>query len=124
MHQRDAVAAFRFVHEMSGEEDRHPFIARKIDQVAQERIARDRIDTRGRFVEDQDLRTVEDRDGELKTLFYSQWQAFGPVVGNCRQVEPLQHFPDSSVTPVFREPEQLGMKLKILVYSQFAIRVC
>jgi hypothetical protein len=90
---------------MGGDEDRHVFLARKIDQVAPEGIARDRVDARSRFVEDQYLGSVEDGDGELKTLLYSEWQTIGPVVGNGHQIESLQHLPDASITSVFRESE-------------------
>ena len=53
MHQRDAVAALGLVHEMGREKDRDAIIAGEIDQRAPERVARDRIDARGRLVENE-----------------------------------------------------------------------
>ncbi|MNE29440.1 hypothetical protein D3C80_1229220 [compost metagenome] len=44
MHQGNPVAAQRFVHEVGGEEDRHPLVSRQLDQQAPEIIAGGGID--------------------------------------------------------------------------------
>ena len=68
MHERDAIAAHPFVHEMRGHEDRHALLAREIAQQLPEAVARDRIDAGGGLIEDQQLRPVEHRDCEREPL--------------------------------------------------------
>ena len=79
MHQRDAVAALGLVHEMGREEDGDAVVAREVDQRAPEGVARDRVDARGRLVEDQHGRPVQHRDGELQPLLDAERQAVGPL---------------------------------------------
>ena len=55
MHQRDAIAALRLVHEMGRQEDGDAVLAGEIDQRAPELVARDRIDARCGLVENQDV---------------------------------------------------------------------
>ena len=52
VHQGDAVATFRFVHKVSGDEDSHFVLTREIDHQLPEHIPRHRIDTRSRLIED------------------------------------------------------------------------
>ena len=79
MHERDAVAALRLVHEMGGDENRHAVVAREIDQRAPERVARDRVDARRRLVEDENGGLVQHRDRELKPLLDAERQAVRPA---------------------------------------------
>ena len=66
VHQRDAVAAIGFVHEMGGDENRHAVVAREVDQRPPERVARDRVDARRRLVENEDGGFVQHRDRKLE----------------------------------------------------------
>jgi len=74
MHQRDAVAALRLVHEVSGNEDRHAVAARQFEQEVPEPVARHRVDPRGRLVEDQYFRSMDDGGRERQPLPMSQGQ--------------------------------------------------
>ena len=121
VHQRNAVAPLRFVHEVGRKEDRHAFVARQIDQVAPEAVAGDRVDAGGRLVEDQHLGTVQDRDGQLKALFLPQGQTFGPAVRDAEQIEPLEHFLNARRSAILRQVEQMGMQLQVLPDGQFAV---
>ena len=66
VHERNAVAALRFVHEVGRKKDRDAVVARQIDQRAPERIARDRIDARRRLVENENGRLVQHRHRKLQ----------------------------------------------------------
>ena len=68
MHQRDAVAALGLVHEMGREEDGDAIVAGEIDQRAPEGVAGDRIDARGRLVENEHGRPVQHGHGKLQPL--------------------------------------------------------
>ena len=80
IHQRDAVAAFGFVHEMRGYEDGHALIARKIDQQLPEPIPGQRINARRRLIEDEHLRPVHNGNSERKPLPNAQRQVRGKFV--------------------------------------------
>ena len=101
MHQRDAVAPLRFVHEMGGEEDRHAFIARQPDQVPPEPVAGDRVDARGRLVEDQHLGPMQDRDGKLKALLLARAAGFP---AGCRRRRARSNRSSISWTRASRGP--------------------
>ena len=111
VHHRDAVAALGLVHEMGGEEDGHAVVARQVDQRAPEAVARDRVDARGRLVEDQHVRLVQHRDGELQALPDAERQAVGPRVGDGLQVEALEQLRDATVDLVRRQMVELRVEL-------------
>ena len=77
VHQRDAVASHRLVHEVRREKDRHAVVAGEIDQVLPERVAGDRIDARGGLVQDQHLGAMQDGDRQLQSLADAERQALG-----------------------------------------------
>ncbi|MNN14889.1 hypothetical protein D3C81_1279710 [compost metagenome] len=62
MHQRNAVAALGFVHEVGGQENGHALLARQLHQQPPEVIAGGRVDAGSRLVEDQHFRAVQHRD--------------------------------------------------------------
>ena len=64
MHQRYAVAALRLVHEVGGDEDGHPVAPRQLNHQLPEAVAGHRVDARGRLVEDEDFRLVDNRHGQ------------------------------------------------------------
>ena len=74
IHQRDAVAARGLVHEMGGDENRHALIARQIDEQFPEPVARQRIDARGRLVEDEHFRLMNDGDRQRQPLANAERQ--------------------------------------------------
>ena len=121
MHERDAVAAHRLVHEVRGEEDRHPVIAGEIDQVFPEPVAGDWIDARCRLVQDQHLGAVLDRDRQLQALTNAERQAFRLDVGHLAESEPVEHFVDALAARGDREIEQLGVELEVPPHRELAI---
>ena len=87
IHQRNPVAAFGFIHKMGRDEDRHALIARKLDEQSSEPVTRQRIDARGRLVEDQHLGFVNDRNGEREPLADAERQVLGALVGMVAKTE-------------------------------------
>ncbi len=77
VHQRDAIAALRFVHEVCGDEDGHHVPAGQVDHTLPELVAGDRIDARGRFVQDQHLGLVDHRDSQRQPLALAKRQGAG-----------------------------------------------
>ena len=80
IHQRDAVAAGGLVHEMRRDEDGHAVVAREIREQLPELVARQRIDARGRLVEDQDLRPVHNGDRERQALADAERKIGGALI--------------------------------------------
>jgi hypothetical protein len=80
IHQRYPIAALRLVHEVCGDENGYFLIARQIDQNFPKPVPRQRIDSRGRLVENQDLRLVDDGDGQGYPLSNPQRQIEGPLI--------------------------------------------
>ena len=80
IHERDAIAALGLIHEMGRDKNGHALIAREIDQQFPETVPCQRIDTRGRLVEDEDLGLVDDGDGEREPLANPQRQIRGALI--------------------------------------------
>jgi len=84
VHQRDPVAAHDLGHAMGGQEDRDVLLPRQVHKRLPEHIARHRINTRARLVEDQNLGPVDQRD--------RQRQAHRQAVEHRIQIEPPRKF--------------------------------
>ena len=121
VHQRDAVATHRLVHEVRRQEDRHPVIAREIDQVFPELVAGDRIDARCWLVEDQHLGAMLDGHRQLQALADAERQAFRFGVGHLPEPEPVEHFVDALASLGDGEVEQLGVELEVPPDRELAI---
>jgi hypothetical protein len=121
MHQRNAVAAPGLVHEVSGDEDRHPVAPRQLDQQRPEPVPRHRVHAGGRFVEDQDFGRVQDGDRELQALAHAQGQGLRRGPGHVPQVESLEQRLDPRAALRARQLEQISVQLEVLPHGQFAI---
>ena len=78
---------------MGRKKDRDAVVAGEIDQRAPKRVARDRIDARGRLVENENGGLVQHRDRELQPLLDAERQALGLGVGDVFQIVALQEAP-------------------------------
>ena len=99
MHQRDAVAALGLVHEMGREEDGDAVVAGEIDQCAPEGVAGDRIDARGRLVENQHGRPVQHGHGKLQPLLDAKGETFRLGVGYIFQFIMFQQLFEARLRP-------------------------
>ncbi len=96
MHHRHAVAALCLVHEVGGNEDRHPVAPRQLDEQSPERIARHRVDAGSRFVQNQQFWLVHHGDRQRQALAYAQRQTGRQAVDDVHQPEALHHLIDAS----------------------------
>ena len=122
VHQRDAVATLGLVHEMGGDEDRHPVVARQIDHQLPEQIAGHGIDPGGRFVKNQQLGFMDHGHGQGQTLAVAERQLFRQAVLNLAQAEPLDHLVHPRRNVGFDELEQPRVQHQILAHREFAIQ--
>ena len=121
IHQGYAVAALRLVHEMGGDEDRHAVMARKIDQRLPEPVASERIDARGRLVEDQDLRLVHDRDREREALADAERQVERALVEIVLEAEIGGQLRDARLRLGGGEMKEMRVQLEILPHRELGI---
>ena len=121
IHERDAVAALGLVHEVGRDEDGHALIARKIDQQFPEPVPRQRIDARGRLVEDEHLGLVHDGNREREPLANPQRQIRGALIEIILEAESSDQFGDTRLRLPRRQMEQMRMKIEVLPDRQFGV---
>ena len=116
VHKRDPVAACRFIHEMGRHEDRHALIAvRQVDEERPERIAGNRIDARGRLIENEEVGLVDDRHGERQAPSHIPrgWSAAKRPTCSVMP-EPFDQVVDTHPRPGRRQMEQSGVQVEVL----------
>lgn len=107
---------------MGRDEDRHALVARQIDQQFPEPVARQRVDSRGRLVEDQHLRPVHDRDGEREPLADAERQILGALVDMIRETEAFDQFGNARFPLSRRQVEQARVQIEVLPDREFRIK--
>ena len=92
---RDPVAqALGLLEPMGRQEDRDAPLAEPVDQLV-DLARRDRVEPRGRLVEEQDLRIAEQRPGQRDPLAKSLGQGAAGIVGPVDQVDRMQRAVDA-----------------------------
>ena len=89
MHQRDAMAALRFVEIRRGDEDREA-VGRQMRERVPEFAARNRIDAGRRLVEQQHLRLRDQRAGQRQLLLHAAAELRGQPVDEAVHVEHVE----------------------------------
>ncbi|CAN0627283.1 protein of unknown function [Burkholderia multivorans] len=122
VHQRNAIAARRLVHEVRRDENGHALLARQLDQMPPEHVARAGIDARGRFVQDQHFRLVQARGRQLQPLADAERQRGGPLVGAGLQLEAHQRPLDGLVRALAFHPVELRVQVEVLPHRQLLVQ--
>src|SRR5689334_17225251 len=89
VHQTDPVAVFRVVHMMCGHKNGVARSRKILDQIPKN-AARDGIDTRGWFIQEQDRRLVQNGATEGQTLFPPTRQQMGHCVSALSEFRHLE----------------------------------
>jgi hypothetical protein len=106
---------------MGRDKDGHPVAARELDHQAPEIVARDRVDARGRFVEDQQLGLVHHGDGEREALAVAERQFLGQQIQRVLQAKALCHLGGAARDLRLGHMEQARVQQQVLLHRQFAI---
>ena len=122
VHQGDPIAPQCFVHEMGGDEDRHPLTAREVDEQLPELIAGDRVHARGRLVQQEHIGLVQDGDRQGEPLLEPQWELLRRCVEVRAQAEAVHQFIDPGASPVSGQVEDLGVEIEVLPHRQLAVK--
>ena len=121
VHQRDPVAAGGLVHEVRRYENRHALVAGEIDQKLPESVARERVDARGRLVENEDLRRVHDRDGERQTLADAERQIGRALIKVAGEPETVDKFLNADARLLALNVEQARVQVDVLADRQLRV---
>jgi hypothetical protein len=121
MHEGNAVAARRFVHEMRGDENRDTFVTREVADLMPEGIARLRIDAGSWLVEDEDPRLVQAGGRQLQALALPEGEIARQAIGDRREIEALQGIGDARRQFRARHLIEPRMEIKIGADRQFLI---
>ena len=118
VHQRNPVAARGLGHVMGGDENRHAIVSGQIYQRLPEDIARHRVHTRCRLVQDQDFGAMDQRDRQRQALTNTQRQAQGQAVEHFFKIETLGEFRDPWLDLGGRHVEKPPVQIKVLPHRQ------
>ncbi len=121
IHQRDPVAARRFVHEVRGDEDGDALIAGKIDQQFPEGIARHRIHAGGRLIENEEVRLVHDRDRQRQALADAERQGRCQLADIVAEAETANEAVDAMPGLVARQMKQARVEVEVLANRELGI---
>ena len=122
VHERDAIAAFRFVHEMRRDKNGDAFLTREVDQKLPELIARHRIDTGRGLVKEQHLRFVNHCDSQRQALPNSEWHGLRQIVEIIAEPESFDQFRDAFFYFFGRHMIELRMELEVLHERELGIK--
>ena len=120
-HDGDTVAILRLVHIVGGDKDRNTPFGSLVDQLP-ELAAGDRIDTSGRFIQENDPRFVDDGDGESQLLLPAQRQGIDQCVSFVLQIKDPEQFVRLRFQLFFRQTVDAAVQTDILPYLQVAIK--
>lgn len=122
MHQRHAVTALGFIHKVGGDKNGHFVLTRQIDHQLPEHIPGHRVNTGGRFIEDQHFRAMDHRHRQRQPLANAERERLGQRILNLRQHKTFAHLLNALGDFRFRDVKQPGVELKVLSNRQLAVQ--
>ena len=120
-HDGDTVAILRLVHIVGGDKDRNTPFGSLVDQLP-ELAAGDRIDTSGRFIQENDPRFVDDGDGESQLLLPAQRQGIDQCVSFVLQSKDPEQIskPATFPTPEVGVKRPHSIRMAVVLPAPFA----
>ena len=121
VHEGDAVAPRRFVHEVGGDEDGDFVFTRHAQQVSPEHVARGRVHAGGGFVEDEHFGAVQAGSGELQALADTERQRSGFLFSDGSEVVLGECFADGGFAARAQAVEA-GVQFEVLPHGEFFVK--
>ena len=121
VHEGDAVAPCRLVHEVGGDEDGDALLTGEGYEVVPEHVAGSRIDSGGRLVKYEDLRAVLAGGGELQALLHAQRERGGLLIGAAGEPEARERLLDDVLPSFLREVVEPRVELEVLTDGELLV---
>src|SRR5689334_1556885 len=106
---------------MGGNEYCDAVVARQMDERAPKLVPFHRIHPRGRFIEKEHGRVMQDSDGKLEPLLYAKRQVWGKPIGDIFQVILPKQLLDPAINLVCGQMIEMSMQFEILPDREFGI---
>src|ERR1051325_4760972 len=116
----DGRAALGFVHVVRRHEQRHT-AAGELEQQVPQLATRDRVDARGRLVEEDDARAVHERGGEREALLPSAGERAGEAVAVRADVREVDRPLDALAALGAFQPVDGAEELEVLEHGEVAV---
>jgi hypothetical protein len=120
-HNHQPVAVIGLVHEVGGHQHRDARLGECVDALP-ELAARQRVDPRGRLVQEQDVRLVHERRCHRQALLESQRQVTAVVTGMLPEFEGLQRPVNAPPAPRPVETVGTGEKAQVLQHAEIRVK--
>ena len=124
VHGHQPVKALRLLHVSGGDQDAHLrlTLADAVDQIPKLR-PREGIDAGGGFIEDQQLRVVNERAAQAELLLHPPGELSCRAVAKRRQAGTLEQLIDADVAFGFIMAEQTGEEIDVFIDRQGMVEV-
>ena len=120
MDQGQAIAALGLVEIGRGDEDRHLF-PQKLIEDPPEVAARDGIDAVGRLVQKEHPRRMHQRAGQAKLLLHSTGEVAGQPAFEGREIAEGQQPPDPLVAALAGDIIDVGVEIDVFHHGQVGV---
>ena len=121
MEHADSIASLSLFHVMGREHDRRAVALAQMGQMVGEIAARGRIESGARLVEQQDLRLMEQRLGQLDAALKPARERFDQIGGACVKSKAREHRRDSLAQAAAGDSVQMPVMAQILGHGQLAV---
>src|SRR5215471_14186376 len=93
-----------------------------MNQQFPEAVPRQRVDPRGRLVEDENLGIVHNRNSEREALANAERQIQGPLIKVLLQAEPADKLRNPLPRSFSSQVKELGVETKVLPHRKLRIQ--
>ena len=118
--QGHGVAFLRLVDVLGGHEERPTVIAQAV-QLLPDGGPQDRVDSRGGFVEEQQVGIVDECRGQFQSSLHATGQSTGAPTTGVPQVDELEHLAGATVTGAPQHAEQRRDEIDVLARRQVRV---
>jgi len=106
---------------MGGEQDRHQLVARQALDLVPELGAGLRVEARGRLVEEQDLRAVDEPHGQVEAALHPARVRLGLAVGGSGEAEALEGVSDAPAQVAAGDRVELALEDEVLAPGRLGV---
>ena len=117
----DGVARLGLVDVLGRHEQRPTLVAQPV-QLVPDAGPEQRVDARGRLVEEQQRRVMDEGAGQLEPALHAARQGAGPSAADVPQVDQLEDLAGPAMAGPPQDPEQRGHEVDVLARRQVRVQ--